>query len=489
MPQKLLIGTPVWGVEYVNRLFQISLRSLLHAELPPFPTVEIEVRIITTHDDLERIFMLIRDSEWPSWASFRVYADPGLEVMVHRGDDKYQIAGYCFSQVIRSSPKDAILVWNFADFVWSKNSLVHTIQELGDLGHADIVGVAGLPIDGFAIQSVIQEHLEGIQGLGGIDEHTLISLALDSTKWFYDLNSWNTYPPGHASVKFHSLGSAGYLVNILDLHPAAFRVTNRKGVSMPLLTHGTVDGYLLPFLQENGWVVSTVTESSQMVLAGSVTRENLMPYQRNCGSKFTDSEGQLASILEGTQAFLDLDELPHTKWRNFQIPIFHTVKDSSQLDVAAQVLAQSTNDYIQNMGAHLAITTKSRTMYFLASSLIRPVLFLYLTTVRPLSVALRKISPQVRYFISVALRKISRRVRYFISVALRKISRRVRYFISVALRKISRRVRYSYMSRRFIVKFRNYTQDRTMLHLLNSANPPIWIKVITGENPSKELDI
>jgi len=246
----ILISTIVWGKSYFNNFCDYSLPSLLSKHNAPALVFEHAVTfiILTEHDFIE-IFKkkdIYKHSCHTIHYEFFTLEEYGFNLTrVPSGyhEKKYQFLSVCQNIIIDLSKKYDIHIFNYADFIWSDNSLVNVIAKFQD---NDIFALNGfcVPVDEKTVKpKLLSLKKKGTTSLE-LDNYYAVSLALEHLHSEAKLHQWSlnnisNYP----SYLYWDVLDEGIIIRAFHQTLLATAPTRGSCIYNEGITQGTLDSH------------------------------------------------------------------------------------------------------------------------------------------------------------------------------------------------------------------------------------------------------
>lgn len=159
---------------------------------------------------------------------------------------KYNIHSKTVNETLSLSEDGDILIINYADFIWSRNSVSAILHKLARDNY-DLVLNHPLSIDTKECDFFESE----IQRSNNIESSLIVEKSIRQTDWWYKqyeyLNSRGARYKSLIYWKRETVNSIFYIFRGFHLNVLAFRKKTHKGQLLPQIEFGTLDGNYFPY--------------------------------------------------------------------------------------------------------------------------------------------------------------------------------------------------------------------------------------------------
>lgn len=334
---KIFLSVAVWGRSYAETFVRYSLASQLSPGNIPKLTEENQVtyHLVTTRDDAAWMqtqpnFRLLSDHCEVAWDLIEDLGFLLRQIPTEKDGDKYPFMSRLQNVAFERSINHDVLVFNYADFIWSDGSLPAT----AGLMESDVDAVMGfcLPVDSGAGKQA----LDGLRASGDetgsltIPANVSARIAIDQLHAEAKLRMWDG--PVFTTTPTYILwpvGGEGLVVRAYHQTILALRV-NSDDPNFPAgIRRGTLDGYFSAELAESGsirfaddseqiLVFSLYNATASTRLSAGQTRERAL---RDClRSSVSAGQRELADVpIRVKKQFADADAWSAVERRSLSI--------------------------------------------------------------------------------------------------------------------------------------------------------------------------
>lgn len=260
---RILISTAAWGDHYRKLFADWSLASLLApGNLPALAARHyVTLQIVTRREDVRWLWSHLAVDRLQEFADLDLILmeDRGItEIPDERSPMKYEMVTKLQNIAIRTACRHDAVIFNYADFIWSDESLPNAVGLLGD---ADAVLGFCLPVDLERGKGALSNHCR--DNALTVHPRELAAIALDNLHAeanyrFWDAREFSRFP----SYTIHPNGGG---VEVRAYHQTALVARTRAlegGIRC-----GTLDGEFTAQLARSGPVVHADDSDRVMVIS------------------------------------------------------------------------------------------------------------------------------------------------------------------------------------------------------------------------------
>lgn len=271
MNQRIVIGTVIWGEEYIDKFLRYGISSLILEQVDG-SKIEVKFIVVTStgfRDYLENSFSKVN---WPAKFSWQIIESEALSTIFNLEKilgiqfNKYILHSHGFNLILKNLEDGDIYVSNYGDFAWSENAIVKILEIFSDK-KIDLITCHPLTMGENSLSDL--ESMRNKNEKLKLNPIALIDISLKTASWWYDQYTWGSSKTSdYLSLLYWKIAENTYLFRGFHIHPLAFKLKNSLGQSLPKIEFGTLDGHYYPrILLKNGWKDYFIKDLNELCVA------------------------------------------------------------------------------------------------------------------------------------------------------------------------------------------------------------------------------
>ena len=308
MIQRIIIGTVVWGEEYIDNFLKYGISSLIF-EQEKGSEIEVKFIVVTSSNSREYLENALTQINWPAKYSWQIIESGALsttlilEKFLGIQVNKYILHSHGFNLILKNLKEGDIYVSNYGDFAWSENAIIKILEILSD-NKIDLITCHPVTMgeNSLAEIDLKKDKNESLK----LNPSNLIEISLKTATWWYDQYTWgSSKTSNYLSLIYWKIAENMYLFRGFHIHPLAFKFRNAKGQALPKIEFGTLDGHYFPrILVKNGWNDYFVNDLNEICVATWTSKSKSYYFQNE-----ENFSSRLKSHIQNNQVQSEISNL------------------------------------------------------------------------------------------------------------------------------------------------------------------------------------